>query len=91
MSAWESESHSGLIGVTAAPSELSTTKLQWKLCEAHSSWSAVYGVTQRQSGELDPLSPACVSSVNFSHELHGTFLKPGRSRGKRKKLACDSF
>lgn len=85
MSAWESESHSGLIGVTAAPSELSTTKLQWKLCEAHSSWSAVYGVTQRQSGELDPLSPACVSSVNFSHELHGTLSLSLAGAGERGK------
>lgn len=85
MSAWESESHSGLIGATAAPSELSTTKLQWKQCEAHSNGSAVYSVTQRWSGRLDPSSPACMFSVNSLHELHGTLSLSLARAGERGK------
>lgn len=92
MSAWESELCSGLLGATAAPSELSITKLQWRECETHSSGSAVYSVTQRQSGGVDPSSTACVFSVNTLHELHGTLSLSLAGEGeKRKKLLCNSF
>lgn len=85
MSAWESESCSGLLGATAAPSELSSTKLQWKLCETHSSGSAVHAVTHSQSGGLDPSSPACVFSVNTLHELHGPFSLSLAGEGEKRK------
>lgn len=78
MNAWESELHSGLIGATAAPSGIIHQ-------QTHSSGSAVYGVTQRQSGGLDPSSPACVFSVNTLHELHGTLSQSvagTREKGK---------
>lgn len=62
MNAWESELHSGLIGAAAAPSGI----IHY---QTHSSGSAVY--VWHRGRVVDPSSPACVSSVNTLHELHG--------------------
>lgn len=41
------------------------------------------------TGSFEP--SLCVQSEFLTWTTWHTFLKPGRSRGKRKKLACDSF
>lgn len=81
MSTWAYESALVLIGAIAAPNELFATKLQQTLCEANSSGSAMYGVSQTRSTGLDPSSPTCVFSISSSHALCGRLpLSPAGAR-----------
>lgn len=60
-------------------------KLQGKQWETPSSGSAVYSVTQRHRGGLDPSSPACVFCVNTLPEPHGTVSLSLAGEGERGK------